>query len=155
MGQGLGHRQTLALRALRVLEIDRGAGAWHSPAAVLAVLHRLDPPRRHPALEHMERAERLQLEDAQAMVSRGVLSFRATVYALEARIGERRRREFYERQREADERKPNTVRRKARAGEDLNPSRVFASLEARGLVERRAHCGPGSAVRLVKRERTV
>lgn len=148
MGQGLGHRQKLTLRALQILDADRGAACWHSPAAVLAALDRLAPPTRNPAVDHLDRADRMQLEQVKAMVARGVLSFRASVYEIEARIAERQRRAFYDRQRELGDRAPNTVRRKARAGEDLNPSRVFASLEARGLIERRAHCGPGSAVRL-------
>lgn len=148
MGQGLGHRQTLTLRALQALDERHGAGAWHSPAAVLAALDKLAPRSRSPAVDHLDRADRAQLEQLKAMVARGVLLFRTSVFEVEARIAERRRRAFYERQREIEERAPNTVRRKPRDGEDLNPSRVFASLEARGLVERRAHCGPGSAVRL-------
>lgn len=140
MGQGLGHRQTLTLRALRALDTTRGVGGWHSPAAVLAALDEIEPPADGAALAHMDRADRMQLADVRRRYEAGDTILAHSILALEARIAERGRW--------AGHKAPNTVRRRARAGEDLNPSRVFASLEARGLVERRAHCGPGSVVRL-------
>lgn len=144
MGRGLGTRQWVVLKALRTLEREHGPG-WRTPGEVLAVVDRMTGAGRNPALEHIDRADRAQLAHLRDLVGQGDPSFRPSVQAIEGRIAAREAQQ----RREKGQRAPNTLRREPRAGEDGNPSRVLETLARRGLVERQAHCGPGSVVRLL------
>lgn len=161
MGRGLGTQQRAVLAALRTLDEVRGPG-WHMPADVIAVLVSSRPvlvpvvPSRPPELP-ADPIEEMRLARFRTLIRQGYREYAADVMLIEQRREQRRQalRERWEadraaaRRRKAESQAPNLRRPEPRGGEEGNPSRVLALLARRGLVERQAHCGPGSAVRLV------
>ena len=144
MSRGLGTRQRAVLAALRTMERERGPG-WRTPAEVIAALGEMTGATPVPAddTDPYARFEAAQLAQCRQMVAMGHRDFAASVMLIEARMAGRAA------SRRVRARAPNQARPAPRGGEDGNPSRVLALLERRGLVERRATRGPGSAVRLV------
>ncbi|PJI55120.1 hypothetical protein CTI14_07745 [Methylobacterium radiotolerans] len=154
MGRGLGRQQQAVLAALRTLEEEHGPG-WRTPADVIALVEAETQPAsaaQAPDMDPEERLVRMQLAGCLRLVELGHHDYRVGVTLAEARLARfaearREREEAARRQAEAN-RAPNQVRATPRAGEERNPSRVFALLERRGLVERQASCGRGALVRL-------
>jgi len=145
MSRGLGTRQRAVLAALRAMERERGPG-WRTPAEVIATLGEMTgaAPAQADDADPYARFEAAQLAQCRQMVAMGYREFAASVMLIEARIAERAAG------RRARARAPNQIRPAPRGGEDGNPSRVLALLERRGMVEREAQRGPGSAVRLTE-----
>ncbi|MCJ2099665.1 hypothetical protein [Methylobacterium sp. E-046] len=133
------------MATLRHLERERGPG-WRSPAEVIAALERITgrPFVEPEPIDPYERIEAGQLAQCREQVARGYREYAAHVGLLEARIAERPAAK----KARLRPRAPNQIRQGPRAGEAVNPSRVLALLERRRLIERIAHRGPGSAVRL-------
>lgn len=147
MSRGLGIRQGAFLSALVRLD-EGGAPRWHTPAEVLAVMGPLPIGRAERMKRHFDRANRAQIAHLRELVAAGHHFAVGGIAVREAQIGERERERVRRwRLRWEAPRSPNTVRPTRRAGEAANPSRVIVLLAKRGLVEREAHCGPGSRVR--------
>ena len=155
MGRGLGIRQREILAALRALD-QRRPGWWWSPVEVIGTLDgaRSVEPLRVDPHEHTDRP---RLEHLRQLASQGYPEYWATVREIEERIARREAgraaREIAAR-RKAASRYPNQRRPEPRGGEGGNPSRVFALLARRGLVERVVFRGPGSVVRVAVEQET-
>lgn len=144
MSRGLGIRQRAFLSALMCLD-EGGPPRWHTPAEVLAAMGPLPIGRAERMERHFDRADRAQLAHLRDLVAAGHQFAAAGIAVRGQQIAEREWRWRW-----AAPQSPNTARPTRRAGEAANPSRVLALLAKRGLVEREAHCGPGSRVRLLK-----
>lgn len=143
MSRGLGRRQRAVLAALRQLEGKHGPG-WRSPADVVALIAP-DPVAIAPEPSGEERMIRSQLAGCRELVALGHREYEAGLMLAEARLAQ-----IAAARPKVRPRAPNQIRSVPRGGESSNPSRTFALLARRGLVERQARCGPGSAVRLVE-----
>ncbi|KMO39291.1 hypothetical protein VQ02_10135 [Methylobacterium variabile] len=144
MSRGLGIRQRAFLSALARLDRD-GPARWHTPGEVLAAMGPLPLGRAERMERHFDRADRAQLAHLRELAAAGYQFAVGGIAVREAEIANRERRWRWN-----APRAPNTTRIAPRGGEAVNPSRVLALLAKRGLVEREAHCGPGSQVRLLK-----
>lgn len=144
MSRGLGIRRRVFLSALRCLD-EGGAPRWHTPAEVLAAMGPLPFGRAERAERHFDRADRAQIVYLRELVAAGYQFAVGGIAVREDQIAQWERRWRW-----AVPQSPNTARPTRRAGEAANPSRLLALLAKRGLVEREAHCGPGSRVRLLK-----
>lgn len=140
----MGIRQRAFLSALARLD-EGGPPRWHTPSEVLAAMRLLPIGWAERAERHFDRADRAQIAHLRELVAAGHHFAAGGIAVREAQIADRERRWRW-----AAPRAPNTARASRRAGEAANPSRVLALLAKRGLVEREAHCGPGSRVRLLK-----
>ena len=154
MSRGLGTRQRAVLAALRTMEREHGPG-WRTPAEVVATVEAMSKPAPVAPVEPVDPWERIeagQLEQCRRMVALGYREYLAALQRFEANAAEwearraaRRQEVEAARRRKQASRYPNQRRPTPRGGEEANPSRTFALLERRGLVERIARRGPGQA----------
>lgn len=138
MSRGLGTAQKLILQAMATIEAGYEPGAWLYVWAIVDQAYALSPEmqERHRQEEQMRTDRAARLRDQAANGDRGA-AYSLMLGESIMRFGARRRAKYSLRKRRTS---PSWI-----TESDFNPSRVLASLERRGLVERDAIQGGGTA----------
>ena len=139
MSRGLGRNQRAVVKAMEALQAEHGPG-WVAPAKIITEIERPGRQGRAHALRMT-----VALIEARTAAERGDPAAAALVARLEAEGAST----TFRASAAVTLAKPKVRRPRRRAGEELNPARIFAALEERGIVERRPCVGPASRVRLV------
>lgn len=140
MSRGLGKQQRKVVKALRRVEAKQGAG-WVSPGDVLVELER---PTGDPRLDAMKLT--FMLINATNRAAQGDPHAAALVEDLERQGASRSwKSNAFSPPKPMGKRLTPPRRRNC---ERINPARIFAALEKRGIVERLPGVGPASRLRL-------
>lgn len=141
MSRGLGKQQRKVIGAIRAVQSERGSG-WLEPGEVLA---RLEAPTGDARLDALRLT--MMLINATNRAARGDRHAAALVADLERQGASRswKANAFSPPKRPGKRLSPP----RRRHVERINPARIFAALERRGLVERMPRVGTASRIRAI------
>lgn len=146
MSRGLGKQQRKIVKALRIVQAEHGPD-WIEPGAVLAQLEAPTGDLRYDALKMT-----IMLINATRRAANGDPHAAALVADLERQGASRSwKANAFSPPKPAGKRLSPPRRRNV---ERVNPARIFAALEKRGIVERLPGIGPAARVRLVQPPRS-